>query len=227
MVAFLAARGRARRQDRGLAIVPIAFLDLYCIVKNRPTDRIDYLGLLPTVSVPVGSVDITVWESRSESAVLSKRRGWNATMVWHPPTDWPVNECAPCQKAAWVQDWKYVVDLKDPIQVIVAQDWTVDWDEMTYSTTDVQSWINGVRPRGHVEDRSIMNDDPHFWTPFLYWINSCDIRLRSSVKCIEGADKGRRYFWIYWGFNWEMDTIAPIGPTVLDPAFFSNLSISI
>ncbi|MEQ1935470.1 MAG: RHS repeat-associated core domain-containing protein, partial [Fimbriimonadaceae bacterium] len=118
----------------------------YCFNCNDGVRRWDYLGLL------VGDVDV----KKNAPLVSLFRYGWEIELEWRPPVAWNdrQNNCIPCRRAVWVQDYKYDIDLIWPWSD-THTGWVKDWDETSYSGSAYE-WMAGNRSASN----SWMHDEP-------------------------------------------------------------------
>lgn len=191
-------------------------LGQYCLNNNNSLTTIDTLGLLPSVNAPVGTVAVTCWNKIDKTTLFLNTIGWSVCFVWFPPADWK-EDCPPCTKAGWIQDWSRTV-IRQPGIFYSDTGWVTDWNE--YSQNYLNSgfpWVNGQYSRGTEMDKAILSDEPFFETAALWTVSYYESRHRASLKCFEGDDAGKLYFTIIWGFTWDPPRFSGIGPYLVTP----------
>ncbi len=163
--------------------------NLYGFVQNNPIEAIDKLGLV------TGSFNVQFSTPQFEEGLV----GWSVRFDWRPPSSWPL-KCAPCEKAVWVQDYRFHSD------IYWTFNWVNDWHIGNY-TGNSTPWVNGAWPRGHRLDFSEMWDDPSVSGPILAWSSTIRFQAESCVRCIEGPDKYKWYGCYLWGYSVITDNL--------------------
>lgn len=171
--------------------------NLYGMVGNDPVDNIDVDRLL------TGHVSIDYWKPIVTDSFLSHSRGWLFGVSWTPPTDgaW-ANPCAckPCQKVIWEQSAKFGK----------AGTFHIEIDESNYSKYGY-AWDCTAN-----SSQAALFDQPDQHGPFVWLFRSpYTFEARSRAKCVAGADAGKIYAVVAWGFDWKYDTTPTgIGPLI-------------
>ena len=170
----------------------------YAFVNNMPADNFDELGL------SVGTVSVLRFQPWVENGFPKYAREWIANFQWSPPTGgaWsqPCN-CKPCQQVVWTQSIAWgPSDVHD--------DWGTD-----YAIQKNYYWDCSI-----AKANGVMWDDPGTSDPFLWML-----RMRSPITfyatsvatCTSGADAGKKYATVVWGFKWTYDsTPTGLGPII-------------
>jgi len=100
--------------------------NLYDFVQNCPIGAIDGLGLV------TGSFNVQFSTPQFGEGLV----GWSVRFDWRPPSSWPL-KCAPCEKAVWVQDYRFHSDFYWTFN------WVNDWHIANYGGNSTP-WVNGA-----------------------------------------------------------------------------------
>jgi RHS repeat-associated protein len=154
-------------------------LNLYGFNRNDSVDLIDPTGLT------YGTISKLIFQP----FISLGHAGVHVRFRWTPPSDLT---CCKCSKAVWVQDKSWILVKNFGI---FTQDWAKDWDETDYQgNSDLWSC-------GKIPNNMDMWDDPEVYG-LSWWVTlSMTFRAESKVKCIEGADKGKIYGGVLWGYD--------------------------
>lgn len=167
-------------------------LNLYGFVLNSPMNAVDKLGLL------TGTITIHTSQPDRDATHV----GWLMYMDWRPPEIWDSVVCAPCNKAAWIQRYWFIIRKAMFVEWEEIQPWTVDWDENT-NYSGATPWIRGQHARNSNNDRAVLTDQPGLYAPTLWITRRYTFQAESCVKCVDGPDRGKIYGCVTWDFTFD------------------------